>query len=1210
MTPPRAGEIGFVAATVPPLLSQGRLVVESNTAVELDPSWNVRGWFETYQGPLALNPFHADDSIQTPYLPGLVGGAEAYGLAEQTASELFAEQLLDLAPEGTLAALVRVDAASLLGYNDPFLGHDLLLLANLADASLQNPRLGVGAALHVNPLLSGGFAADARFGGAGDTVLDSLPPGAVYVTAIPDDTTFFTMAATVEELTLQVNSETLEAGQVMYLADTQLRVRVDQTEAPDGHTAGGRPWQKIGQVVVTEAAEEVVVQIDQAAPGVVAADAVRLISTEPVLPELRVLLLDDNPLDNRAHEVYLATDEPMPPLDPAPAAVVINSDLLTVTGDGDGDPNAIYGVSFSARITDGLATMLVPGDLQIGPDTISVVGANAVEVIVGGDLWIDPGASFIYAASGSVAGPGGGTGGSNGSGAGGGVGGAGGAGGEGGSGSSSTLFDGAPGARGAAGGRGTSGLTGGGGGDGAGGYANPLGGGLGGLGGDPGRGGSGGFGGSGGNGGTIFSPDGGDGNTGFGGQPGQTGGQGQTGLAGQNDIVGPVISGGGGGGGGGGGAGGGGGGAGGGGGGGGGGQGFGSTIIISVNPTPEPDSNDADSGQAQAAGIDPIDGLIFDLPIIDPPILLTDRGGDGGDGGRGANGRRGGPGAAGGAGGAGGGALSFVALGELFTQNPTVNASGSSGGAGNDAQPTIDIFPLPQPGQTGAAGSGDGGDGGDGGGGGITSFGGLGGDGAAGGGGAGGTLKLFGSSLDAESILVFGFGGLGQVAGGFGRVLLGANDLPFSPGGAVAARPEYFDGPREANPFVTDQVPTPYIPRLVGGPAAYGLLTEDARDVLPSELFDDAPDGTRAVLLRAEVGPAGYGADLGPFDALVIANLTADPLPMPQLTVGSLTDLQPLMLSGNARNPLFGGAGPEPLEQLPPFAVYMTLVPNHQRQVAFSIGEGILQTAAASSQLNNDQLLYLANDATPSSPLRLFNGSPREDNLRVSFTPNEAPEWSPIADRVGSNGSIDLSDFVTDPEGAVLEYSAHSDTPELEIDFDGPLLVWSFDDGFQGTAIVTAHVLETPVAKDGTTGRSSEAVFTITTSGADVIIGNVFADANGDGIFQPTERGFDGVPILVAGPACLERCQRRVLCPQRGHRPTPGARRLLRQSRTILRRPGPHQPRSGAAKYGTGAECGWRRNGADPEAGRGERQQVAGRLAGGSGQPAGRSSTR
>ena len=107
----------------------------------------------------------------------------------------------------------------------------------------------------------------------------------------------------------------------------------------------------------------------------------------------------------------------MPPATVSAQGVVItlDSDALTITGDGDGNPNAFKGLPFTASVTAGLAQLLIPGDLDLAAgETLVGVGSNAVSLVAGKDVNIAAGATVDFSANGTTPGPGGGAGGTGG----------------------------------------------------------------------------------------------------------------------------------------------------------------------------------------------------------------------------------------------------------------------------------------------------------------------------------------------------------------------------------------------------------------------------------------------------------------------------------------------------------------------------------------------------------------------------------------------------------------------------------------------------------------------------------------------------------------------------------------------------------------------------------------------------------------------------
>ena len=79
--------------------------------------------------------------------------------------------------------------------------------------------------------------------------------------------------------------------------------RVNQRRAPEAERFGGRPWQSLGVFTITGDTLRVVLSAN-ATNGSVAADAVRIVARTQPLPDLQVLNLTDNPLDNDAHQFF------------------------------------------------------------------------------------------------------------------------------------------------------------------------------------------------------------------------------------------------------------------------------------------------------------------------------------------------------------------------------------------------------------------------------------------------------------------------------------------------------------------------------------------------------------------------------------------------------------------------------------------------------------------------------------------------------------------------------------------------------------------------------------------------------------------------------------------------------------------------------------------------------------------------------------------
>ncbi|MBX3438400.1 MAG: hypothetical protein KF861_12990, partial [Planctomycetaceae bacterium] len=288
----------------------GRFLIGQNTA-DSGGYQTTGARVETFIGPQSPNPFIANSPL-TPHILGLKEGAEAYGLLNQFANNLFARELITsdnvetpgvegLAPQGALAMLVRVDAGpSSLFANYP--GYDLVLIAELGGVGLNGPRFGVGDVLQ--PLLDGGYLNDPSFGGTGTKVRSTLGPREVYAVLIPESATTLQLGAAIGSGDFVVTQANVSLNQVLYLTAAGGQTEVNQRFAPAGADFGGRPWQRLS-AVQPENGQITIGLSNLSAPGEgnLVADAVRLV--KPVLPNLQVLNLRQNPLDNAAHDYIL-----------------------------------------------------------------------------------------------------------------------------------------------------------------------------------------------------------------------------------------------------------------------------------------------------------------------------------------------------------------------------------------------------------------------------------------------------------------------------------------------------------------------------------------------------------------------------------------------------------------------------------------------------------------------------------------------------------------------------------------------------------------------------------------------------------------------------------------------------------------------------------------------------------------------------------------
>ena len=142
------------------------------------------------------------------------------------------------------------------------------------------------------------------------TTWPQLAAGGIYATLIPEAAEAFTASATIDGVAHQGKALDLADGEVMFVRPPGLVKVFDQTQAPEGITLGGRTFESVGIVSVTEDPTaldglKVEVFLNQSSDGLAAADAVLLRRVDPVLPNLHVLDLQGNPLDNRAHDIFI-----------------------------------------------------------------------------------------------------------------------------------------------------------------------------------------------------------------------------------------------------------------------------------------------------------------------------------------------------------------------------------------------------------------------------------------------------------------------------------------------------------------------------------------------------------------------------------------------------------------------------------------------------------------------------------------------------------------------------------------------------------------------------------------------------------------------------------------------------------------------------------------------------------------------------------------
>lgn len=168
----------------------------------------------TTTGTVDANPF-VSGTPNTPFIPNLVGGAEAFGLTTLTASAF--SSVLASEPAGTGAALYRVHIGPT-GYANDFTGYDAVFLINTSGGSLSSPQLGAGTAGYLQDLLQEGYLNEPNFGGSGAQTLASLAANGVFMTLVPSGTSPFNASFVEGGTTYSASGVSLANGSVYYLS--------------------------------------------------------------------------------------------------------------------------------------------------------------------------------------------------------------------------------------------------------------------------------------------------------------------------------------------------------------------------------------------------------------------------------------------------------------------------------------------------------------------------------------------------------------------------------------------------------------------------------------------------------------------------------------------------------------------------------------------------------------------------------------------------------------------------------------------------------------------------------------------------------------------------------------------------------------------------------------------------------------------------------
>ena len=263
------------------------------------------------------------NNAPTPDLPEFTSNPAPFGVLPGVSAQniLSADVFTNAQALGAPAALLRVPYGNT--------GYDLVLFANLTGAALSGPALGVGNLLNALPGL----------------INNMLPADAVFATLVPSGQTRLNFAAQGQTATAD-----LQQNQLLYLTPAPKGVTVNQSFDPSGPTLGSRPWQIIGQVTVTSSGT-LRVQLTNAGSGNFAADAIRVVRTTPVLPDLKVLDVTGGPLNNTSRDVWV------PYLQQRPVQVNYTADFGDISfapiGPQAASANGFFSLPLTATDSDG-----------------------------------------------------------------------------------------------------------------------------------------------------------------------------------------------------------------------------------------------------------------------------------------------------------------------------------------------------------------------------------------------------------------------------------------------------------------------------------------------------------------------------------------------------------------------------------------------------------------------------------------------------------------------------------------------------------------------------------------------------------------------------------------------------------------------------------------------------------------------------------------
>jgi len=268
--------------------------------------------------PLSSNPYN--NGTSTPSLPGLVGGADGFGLANFSATDALSTAAIAQANAAKAAYAVFRLPNGFYNLSYDFVGYDLIAVMNVSGKTISQPTFGLaigGSDAGQVSLKVGGYLqavpVDLQ------TLQGGLLAGQVWVTAVPSSAAQVSFNAsgvidgaafnaTGVSLLLDATSTSSHNSVGRFVASNFLG-SVDQTLVPLGTTFGGKSWQTVRSGIQLDGGN-LDVFVAASVDGNVSADAVRLVRVDSNgqsfvnLPNLQSLSLDGNPLSN-IDQVYL-----------------------------------------------------------------------------------------------------------------------------------------------------------------------------------------------------------------------------------------------------------------------------------------------------------------------------------------------------------------------------------------------------------------------------------------------------------------------------------------------------------------------------------------------------------------------------------------------------------------------------------------------------------------------------------------------------------------------------------------------------------------------------------------------------------------------------------------------------------------------------------------------------------------------------------------